>query len=91
MWPVCDSVLTLGGGVKPEMHEFKYNLGPCRHERSAVALKDYSAQQEPTFKGISIMLQAASEREEGEKEGNLGDKQYSIQLNTIRVNESTQH
>lgn len=34
------------------------------------------------------MLQAARERE---KEGNLGDEQYSIQLNTIRVNESTQH
>lgn len=37
------------------------------------------------------MLQAAREREEWEKEGNLGDEQYSIQLNTIRVNESTQH
>lgn len=54
MWPVCDSFLTLGGGVKPEMDEFKYNLGPCRHEGSAVALKDYFAQQEPSFKGVSI-------------------------------------
>lgn len=72
------------------MDEFEYNLGPCRDEGSAVALKDYSALQEPTFKGVSIMLQAASKRE-GEKEGNLGDEQCSIQLNTVRVNESTQH
>lgn len=65
---MCDPGLSLGAGVNPEMDRFKYHLGPCKHE-GAAALKDYSAQQEPTFKAVNIMLQTASEREEGEKEG----------------------
>lgn len=64
MWPVSDPGLTMGLVSSHRWIGLRAILGPEDIKWSAAPLKDYSAQQEPAFKRVSIMLETGREREE---------------------------